>query len=176
MIVIDPSGFPKKGADSCGVARQWCGRLGKKENCQSRRLPGLRLVQGARAAGPPALPAPGLGRRPGAPPGVPRPRGRGLPEDLGDRPGPAPPRAGRTCPTSWVVGDDEFGRASEFRAALRGDGERYVLDVPCNTNVRDLDARRPPRKKGRQGRASGRCRSCGSTPGPGSCRRTAGPG
>ena len=34
VIVIDPSGFPKKGTDSCGVARQWCGRLGKQENCQ----------------------------------------------------------------------------------------------------------------------------------------------
>src|SRR5436305_2638935 len=34
VIVIDPSGFPKRGRDSCGVARQWCGRLGKTENCQ----------------------------------------------------------------------------------------------------------------------------------------------
>jgi len=34
VIVLDPSGFPKKGRDSCGVARQWCGRLGKKDNCQ----------------------------------------------------------------------------------------------------------------------------------------------
>jgi len=32
--VLDGSGFPKKGADSCGVARQWCGRLGKVDNCQ----------------------------------------------------------------------------------------------------------------------------------------------
>jgi SRSO17 transposase len=34
VLVLDPSGFPKKGDDSCGVARQWCGRLGKVENCQ----------------------------------------------------------------------------------------------------------------------------------------------
>ena len=32
--VVDGSGFPKKGEASCGVARQWCGRLGKVENCQ----------------------------------------------------------------------------------------------------------------------------------------------
>ena len=32
VLVIDPSAFPKKGKDSVGVARQWCGRLGKKEN------------------------------------------------------------------------------------------------------------------------------------------------
>ena len=34
VVVIDPSAFPKKGTESCGVARQWCGRLGKVENCQ----------------------------------------------------------------------------------------------------------------------------------------------
>ncbi len=30
----DESGFAKKGVESCGVARQWYGRLGKVENCQ----------------------------------------------------------------------------------------------------------------------------------------------
>lgn len=35
MITIDPSEFPKKGENSVGVARQYCGRLGKPENCQS---------------------------------------------------------------------------------------------------------------------------------------------
>ena len=34
VVVIDPSAFPKKGTASCGVARQWCGRLGQVENCQ----------------------------------------------------------------------------------------------------------------------------------------------
>jgi len=34
VIVFDPSGFPKKGTESVGVKRQWCGRLGKVENCQ----------------------------------------------------------------------------------------------------------------------------------------------
>jgi SRSO17 transposase len=32
--VIDESGFVKKGKESAGVARQYCGRLGKVENCQ----------------------------------------------------------------------------------------------------------------------------------------------
>ncbi len=32
--VIDESGFVKKGEESAGVARQYCGRLGKVENCQ----------------------------------------------------------------------------------------------------------------------------------------------
>ena len=34
VIVFDPSAFAKKGTKSVGVARQWCGRLGKVENCQ----------------------------------------------------------------------------------------------------------------------------------------------
>ena len=32
--VIDESGFVKRGRESVGVQRQWCGRLGKEENCQ----------------------------------------------------------------------------------------------------------------------------------------------
>ncbi len=34
VIVFDPSSLPKKGTKSVGVAWQWCGRLGKVENCQ----------------------------------------------------------------------------------------------------------------------------------------------
>src|SRR5215472_4695010 len=34
VLVFDPSAFAKKGTESVGVQRQWCGRLGKVENCQ----------------------------------------------------------------------------------------------------------------------------------------------
>jgi hypothetical protein len=34
VIVFDPSGFPKSGKESVGNGRQWCGRLGKVDNCQ----------------------------------------------------------------------------------------------------------------------------------------------
>jgi SRSO17 transposase len=34
VLIVDETGFVKKGADSVGVARQSCGSLGKVENCQ----------------------------------------------------------------------------------------------------------------------------------------------
>ncbi len=34
VLIFDESGFVKKGADSAGVARQYCGTIGKVENCQ----------------------------------------------------------------------------------------------------------------------------------------------
>lgn len=64
VLVFDPSAFPKKGTKSVGVARQWCGRLGKVENCQvgiflayvSRKghaLVDLRLYLPKECSGPP---------------------------------------------------------------------------------------------------------------------------
>jgi len=53
--VIDGSGFVKHGAQSVGVQRQWCGRVGKKENCQV----GVFLGRGRRAAEEDARPAGG---------------------------------------------------------------------------------------------------------------------
>jgi SRSO17 transposase len=150
VIVLDPSAFPKKGTHSCGVARQWCGRLGKKENCQL----GVFLAYVSSKGHAPLdrrlyLPKDWVDdavRREEChvPAEVTYRKTWEIAHDLLGRSGP-------DVPHKWVVGDDEFGRASEFRAALRKDGKRYVLDVPCNTNIRDLDGRRPPRKKARKG-------------------------
>lgn len=46
MITIDPSEFPKKGNNSVGVARQYCGHLGKTENCQSGVFIGYTSAEG----------------------------------------------------------------------------------------------------------------------------------
>ena len=40
MITGDETNFPKKGNNSVGVARQYCGRLGKVDNCQSGVMAG----------------------------------------------------------------------------------------------------------------------------------------
>src|SRR5215468_4963738 len=50
---------------------------------------------------------------------------------------------GAQVPHGWVTGDDELGRHTRFRQALRERGERYVLGVPCTTTVRDLEAPLP---------------------------------
>lgn len=34
VLIIDESGFPKKGNESAGVERQYCGGIGKVDNCQ----------------------------------------------------------------------------------------------------------------------------------------------
>lgn len=34
VLIFDEAGFPKKGNDSVGVARQYCGTVGKVDNCQ----------------------------------------------------------------------------------------------------------------------------------------------
>ena len=151
VVVIDPSAFPKKGTESCGVGRQWCGRLGKVDNCQV----GVFLAYAAEAGYAPLdrrlyLPEDWVGdpsrrEKCHVPPEVKFQEKWQIAWDLLDRSLPG-------LPHGWIVGDDEFGRASKFRAKLRGRRERYVLDVPCNTTIRDLEQRRPPRKKAGVGR------------------------
>ena len=147
VIVFDPSAFAKKGTKSVGVARQWCGRLGKVENCQvgvfmayvSRKehaLVNTRLYL-------PQEWTKDRSRREAA--GVPRAvkfrtRHRLALEMLQE--------SGGHLPHSWVAGDDEMGRPSGFRRKLRERGERYLLGVPSNALIRDLDVP-PPEYAGR---------------------------
>jgi SRSO17 transposase len=149
VLVLDPSSFPKKGSASCGVARQWCGRLGKVDNCQV----GVFLAYVTTAGYAPLdrqlyLPqewAEDEQRREAGhvPAAIVFQESWRIGLDLIDR-------STGNLPFGWVAGDDEFGRASAFRAALRERHLRYVLDVPCNTSIRDLDEiaapgkRRPP--------------------------------
>jgi SRSO17 transposase len=52
-------------------------------------------------------------------------------------------------PHAWIAGDDEMGRSSRFRRDLRDFGEQYLLAVPSDTGIRDLDS--PPPVYGGRG-------------------------
>lgn len=143
VLVFDPSGFPKSGRQSVGVARQWCGRLGKVDNCQvavymgyvsrhEHALVDVRLY----------LPKEWTAdkercQKAGVPKGTRyRTRHQLCLEMLATH--------GQILPHSWIAGDDEMGRPYWFRRRLKRLKERYLLAVPSNTLIRDLDADPPP--------------------------------
>jgi SRSO17 transposase len=153
VLVLDPSAFPKKGTESVGVQRQWCGRLGKIDNCQvgiylayvTRRehaLVNVRLYLPEKWASKKKR-----RRKAGVPDEVTFKTRHELALEMLDE-------QGHLLPHTWVTGDDEMGRSTQFRRDLRARGERYLLCVPSNTLVRDLAAPPPPyRGKGPRAQA-----------------------
>jgi SRSO17 transposase len=147
VLVFDPSAFPKKGTHSCGVGRAWCGRLGKVENCQVGLFLAYATGRGQgpldrRLYLPKEWAADRVRREEGhVPAGVKFQERWRMALAMLDR-------HRDSVPHRAVAADDEFGRVAAFRAGLRNRQEAYVLDVPCNTQVRDLQGRRPPRRAG----------------------------
>ena len=138
VIVFDPSGFAKKGGASAGVQRQWLGRLGKVDNGQvgvfmayasyhEHALVDVRLYLPKAWAKDRAR-----RKRCGIPKAVRYRTRHELALEMLEETGPL-------LPHGWVTGDDEMGRSSRFRAELRRLNERYLLAVPSNTTVRDLE-------------------------------------
>ncbi len=139
VLILDGSGFPKKGDKSVGVQRQWCGRLGKEENCQVAEFLGYASPKGHTLVDYrlylPKSWATDRQRRAQAhvPKAVTFKTGWQLSyEMLKER--------SSVLPHQWVVGDDAYGHPVALRERLDTDGERYLLEVMSKTQVQ-LDPR-----------------------------------
>ncbi len=163
-FIIDGCDFPKQGTESVGVARQWCGPLGKRANCQSgvvvcyasprgytlvdRRLylPELwftRAYAGRRA-------------RCGVPSDV---TFRTHPELAGEMV--AGLRARGNLPARWAVCDEGFGRDTALLDRLAAEDLWYMAEVPHTTRV----WRERPQPVCQRGRGRGvPTRGCAWTP------------
>lgn len=135
VLVLDGSGFQKAGPDSVGTQRQWCGRLGKEEQCQVGEF--LAYAAGGSVTLLDCelyLPKSW----------VDDPSRRELchiPEDVKFHAGwelaaEMVKRRGGLVPHRWVVGDECYGRPTELRDLFDSRGEDYVLEVPAKAKVR----------------------------------------
>ena len=147
VIVFDPSGYKKCGHDSVGVQRQWLGRLGEIDNGQvgvymgyaSRRehaLVDMRLYLPQEWAKDKAR-----RKKCGVPKEIRYQTRHELALEMLET-------NGMNLPHQWIAGDDEMGRSSRFRRDLRALDEQYLLDVPSNSNIRDVEVQ-PPAYSGR---------------------------
>ena len=146
IIAFDPSSFPKRGTHSVGVKRQWCGHRGKVDNCQVGVFMGY-ICEDEHALLDFRLYLPEEWTRDEQ-----RRQECHVPPEMRYQ------SRQEQClemldawreqvPHGWVTGDDELGRHTWVRQALRERGERYVLGVPCNTTMRDLESQ-PPQYQG----------------------------
>jgi SRSO17 transposase len=133
--IVDDTGFPKKGPHSVGVARQYCGELGKQDNCQ---IAVSLSVANDHASLPIAyqlyLPetwAQDPARRAKA----------GVPEEITFKTKTAIAlgqiRQARAdgVPVGVVLGDAAYGNQADFRIGVSTLGLSYVLGVQSSTTV-----------------------------------------
>jgi SRSO17 transposase len=130
--VIDGSAFVKRGPQSVGVQRQWCGRFGKKENCQVGVFL-LGVTPGGNALLDHQLYLPETWAADMSQ----RQKTRVPPEITFQT---KPKIAGALVVRSavhfdWITADEEFGRDGEFLDVLESRHQRYLVEVPVNTTV-----------------------------------------
>ncbi|MGB8432876.1 MAG: IS701 family transposase [Burkholderiales bacterium] len=133
--IIDDTGFPKKGTHSVGVARQYCGQLGKQDNCQVAVSLSLANADGSLPVGYrlylPEAWASDAARRKKA----------GVPEEIGFQTKPeialdqirAAHAAG--LPRGPVLMDAGYGVHSSLRTEITALGLPYVAGILSNTTV-----------------------------------------
>ena len=135
--VLDGSDFPKQGRKSVGVARQYCGRLGKVANCQAGMFlacvtPLGRALVDKRLYLPESW-ASDQERCMAA--GVPEERrGYRSKTELALEMVESALERGH-LKAGWVAADDAFGMSPSFREGLAALGVSYVLDVPAGFTV-----------------------------------------
>lgn len=134
--VLDESGFEKSGTESVGVARQYCGRLGKVDNCQV----GVYLVGVTPDGTCPLdqqlfLPKEWIKDKA-------RRRNTQVPRDITFRSKPeiAAEMIRRTheaghVKLDWITGDALYGDSGPLRASLEAADQRYVLAVRPNLTM-----------------------------------------
>lgn len=140
VLALDPSAFPKSGPESVGTARQWCGHDGKVDNCQVAVYLGY-VSRKEHALVETRLYLPQewtRDRKRLDKANVPKDRTRHqlALEMIAER--------GPLLPHGWVTGDDEMGRPSWFRRGLHERGGQYLLAIPSNILIRELDRDPPP--------------------------------
>jgi len=132
VLVVDETGFLKKGTKSVGVQRQYSGTAGRIENCQV----GVFLAYASDAGRafldrelylPEAWAAdPTRRREAGVPPAVAFATKPGLAKRMLDR------AFAAAVPAAWVTGDEVYGDDGDLRRWLEGAGHAYVLAVSCH--------------------------------------------
>jgi len=133
--VVDDTGFPKKGTHSVGVVRQYCGQVGKQENC---RIAVSLSLSTANASLPiawrlylPEIWSADKKRRKAA----------GIPEEIEFRTKPEiaveqiRAAVDRQIPSGPVLADAAYGNDSKFREGISELGLLYVVGVQSSTTV-----------------------------------------
>jgi SRSO17 transposase len=150
--IIDDTGIPKKGNHSVGVARQYCGQVGKQENCQVA----VSLSIGNDFA---SLPIAYRLYLPHAwSDDVRRRRAVGVPTALkfATKPEIALEQVRQACaaelPRGVVIADAAYGNNAEFREQIAGLGLSYMMAVQSSTTVwQPGEEPLPPRRRTRRG-------------------------
>jgi SRSO17 transposase len=147
VLVVDETGFLKKGTKSVGVQRQYSGTAGRIENCQIGVFLAYASSKGRafidRALYLPKEWAADPARREEA----------GVPETVNFQ---TKGQLARTMleraftakvPAAWVTGDEVYGGDGALRRWLEGERRRYVLAVRANEYLWTWEADRAPRQE-----------------------------
>jgi SRSO17 transposase len=168
VLVVDETGFVKKGARSAGVQRQYSGTAGRVENCQLGVFCGYATGKGRALIDRELyLPKSWTGDRG-------RCREAGVPDDVqfAAKPELARLMLGRALdagvPAAWVTADEACGRDGKFRDRLEQRRIGYVVAVASNQAVRgDAGASRADVLAAHAPDQAWKRRSCGNgSPGP----------